>query len=361
MAVTTDTMTPRRTKRGRRIPTPATQATQESDALPILRNKRIMIIGGTGSLGQALLAYLHKHNEIAVFSRDEEKQWKTKNLYPSELVTCILGDVRDAGSVASALRYYRPELIINAAALKQIAICEYHPLESVKTNILGVQNLVEAVTRLGHVETVIGISTDKACQPVNVYGMSKAIQERLYVEANLHAEKTRFICVRYGNVLESRGSVIPLFRQQIAKGGPVTVTLPEMTRFLLSLRQSVKLILTAYRFGYPGDVWIPKVRSASIADLAAVLIGNRDIPVKQTGIRPGEKIHEVLVSEEEVFRTIEFKNHFVIEPILPELRRKHAHQREGEALPVTFQRYSSKDFVVDRQTLRAFLKRHKVV
>ena len=155
----------------------------------MLAGMRIMIIGGTGSLGQELLTHLHARNEVAVFSRDEEKQWKIKNQYPSDLVTCILGDIRDYESVYSALKSYQPDIVINAAALKQITACEYHPLQSVKTNILGVQHLVDAVNRLGQVKTVIGISTDKACQPVNVYGMSKAIQERIYVEANLHCQE----------------------------------------------------------------------------------------------------------------------------------------------------------------------------
>ena len=361
MALTRDPGTPQGHRRRPGKSDLAVDAQEAAVSDAALTDKRIMIIGGTGSLGQALLSVLHAHNEIIIFSRDEEKQWRTKNRYPSDLVTCIVGDIRDYDSIERALQTYQPEMIINAAALKQITTCEYHPLESVKTNILGVQNLVDAVNRLGLVDTVIGISTDKACQPVNVYGMSKAIQERIYVEANLHTDKTRFLCVRYGNVLESRGSVVPLFRQQIAKGGPVTITLPEMTRFLLSLRHSVTLILMAYRFGLPGDVWIPKVHAATIGDLADVLIDGRDVPVKQVGIRPGEKIHEVLVSEEEVFRTIEHNDHFVIEPILPEVSGRSTRGRQGKATPVLFQRYTSKDFVLTKDDLKAFLQAHDVI
>lgn len=326
-----------------------------------MRNKRILILGGTGSLGQELLRYLHRRNELAVFSRDEEKQWKIQHQFPLKQVKCIVGDIRDADSLAAALRDYRPQVVINAAALKQITTCEYHPVESVKTNILGVQNLVDAVIRVGKVETVVGVSTDKACQPVNVYGMCKAIQERLYVEANLHTDRTRFVCVRYGNVLESRGSVIPLFKEQIQRGGPVTITLPHMTRFLLSLRQSVKLIMLAHHYGEPGDIWIPKANSATVQAIADALIQGRPIPVKAIGIRPGEKVHETLVSEEEVFRTIEFKSQFVIEPTLPELRRRHAHGRNGEARPVQFQQYSSRDAVLSREETKAFLQRHGVL
>jgi UDP-glucose 4-epimerase len=250
---------------------------------------------------------------------------------------------------------------VNAAALKQITVCEYHPFQSVKTNILGVQYLVDAVNRLGGIETVIGISTDKACQPVNVYGMGKAIQERIYVEANLHGKGTRFLCVRYGNVLESRGSVIPLFKEQIQHGGPVSITLPHMTRFLLSLRQSVGLIMAAYRDGLPGDLWIPRVPSATVGDIAEVLIGGRPIPTASIGIRPGEKIHETLISEEEVFRTVECQGHFVIEPILPELQSGDRRRRDGTAKPVQFQRYSSVDFVLSKEALTDLFRTHGVI
>ena len=365
MAPAREAVTARRTLKAPAKPAPAPDAAvRPSEAQEIdraLSGKRLLIIGGTGSLGQELLAFLHETNEIAVFSRDEEKQWRIKNRYPAEQIRCIVGDIRDYDSVYGALRSYRPQVVINAAALKQITTCEYHPYQSVKTNVLGVQVLVDAVNRLGGVETVIGISTDKACQPVNVYGMSKAIQERIYVEANLHAHKTRFLCVRYGNVLESRGSVIPLFKEQIAKGGPVTITLPQMTRFLLSLRQSVRLILAAYRYGMPGDTWIPKVPGATVEDIARVLVDDRPVPITTIGLRPGEKIHETLVSEEEVFRTIDFKRHYVIEPVLPELRRQHTHQREDEAAPVRFQRYASNDRVLSREELQALFKANEVI
>ena len=340
---------------------PAAVGAGSADAHPFLRNKRLMILGGTGSLGQALLAYLQEHNEITVFSRDEEKQWRTKNRYPSERLKCIIGDIRDRDSLLSALQSRRPEVIINAAALKQITTCEYFPSQAIETNVVGVQRLVDAVNRTSGVEAVIGISTDKACQPVNVYGMSKAIQERIYIEANLHARGTRFLCVRYGNVLESRGSVIPLFKEQIAKGGPITITVPQMTRFLLSLRQSVELIMAAYCFGLPGDVWIPKVSSATVADIAQVLLQGRHVPITTIGIRPGEKIHETLVSEEEVFRTIEFQGYYVIEPVLPELRAQHVHQRHGAVSPVRFQRYASTDNVLSQEALREFLATQQVI
>ncbi len=324
-----------------------------------MNNKRILIIGGTGSLGNELISLLREDNELVIFSRDEEKQWQIQHRYPGAQLKFVVGDVRDGDSIYSALRFYKPDVVINASALKQITTCEYFPEQSVKTNILGAQNLVDAASRVGTIDTVIGISTDKACKPVNVYGMCKAIQERIYTEANLRSDKTRVLCVRYGNVLESRGSVIPLFKQQIARGGPVTITLPHMTRFLLSLGQSVRLIQTAYRLGLPGDVWIPKAIAARVDDLARVLVGGRNIPILTSGIRPGEKVHEILVSEEEIFRTVETQDHYVIEPILPELRGRA--KRPGTARAVPFQEDSSKDHVLAPEALREFLIAHKAL
>lgn len=327
--------------------------------MDVMKGKRILIVGGTGSLGIQLISTLYPDNELIIFSRDEEKQWRIQHRFKQAPIKFIVGDIRDYDSVYMALRYHKPNIVINASALKQITTCEYFPEQSVKTNILGVQNLVDVVSRVGTIEALIGVSTDKACKPVNVYGMCKAIQERVYTEANLRTDRTRVLCVRYGNVLESRGSVIPLFKQQIHHGGPVTITLPHMTRFLLSLEQSVNLIKMAYQYGLPGDVWIPKAVSARVDDIAKVLIAGRRIPIQEIGIRPGEKIHEILVSDEETFRTISYRDHYVVEPILPELRRRR--KRKSPAAPVTFQEYSSKDAVVSQEALRALLIRHKVL
>ena len=231
-----------------------------------------------------------------------------------------IGDVRDIHSVAEALRGV--DVVFNAAALKQVPSCEYFPFEAVSTNVIGPENIVRAIREQDlPVETVVGISTDKACKPVNVMGMTKALQERIFIKANLDCTKTRFICVRYGNVLASRGSVIPLFHEQIENGGPVTITTSDMTRFLLSLDQAVDTIFEAVKLGQPGETYIPRVPSAKVIDIADALIGDREIKTEITGIRPGEKIHEVLVSEEEAYRTIERGNYYVILPMLPELQR----------------------------------------
>jgi FlaA1/EpsC-like NDP-sugar epimerase len=271
--------------------------------------------------------------QITVFSRDEAKQHEMRLAYQhrtkatdeviyrnfESALRFQIGDVRDYAAVTTVLR--DADIVFNAAALKQVPTCEYFPYEAVLTNIMGAQNIVRAIRdhRL-QVESVVGISTDKATKPVNVMGMTKAIQERIFVRATLDCEGTRFVCARYGNVLASRGSVIPLFLDQIRKGGPVTITTVEMTRFLLSLDQAVETVLVALRDGGPGETYVPRVPSARVVDIASVLIGERDIETVVTGIRPGEKVHEILVSEEESHRAFERGDHYVIAPILPELQ-----------------------------------------
>jgi FlaA1/EpsC-like NDP-sugar epimerase len=313
-----------------------------SEGKEMLDNKRILITGGTGSLGQVLVRRLlaqemGKPRKIIVFSRDEAKQHFMRLEYLhkrastdeviyhnlDQILEFRIGDVRDFASIAGALQ--DADVVFNAAALKQVPTCEYFPHQAVQTNIQGPENIVRAIEQLRlPVETVVGVSTDKACKPVNVMGMTKAIQERIFIQANIRCPKTRFICVRYGNVLASRGSVIPLFHEQIRNGGPVTVTTTEMTRFLLSLDQAVDTIFAAVKTAKAGETYIPRVPSARVTDIAAALIGKRKIDVKITGIRPGEKTHEILVSEEERFRTVERGECYAILPILPELRPAEA-------------------------------------
>jgi FlaA1/EpsC-like NDP-sugar epimerase len=303
----------------------------------MLTNKSILITGGTGSLGKVLTRRLlsgemGKPKKIIIFSRDEAKQHEMRisylnNTSPTDeviynnfrqILEFRIGDVRDFHSVSAAIQGV--DIIFNAAALKQVPSCEYFPFEAVKTNIEGPENIVRVIRELKlPVNTVVGISTDKACKPVNVMGMTKAIQERIFIKANMDCPQTRFICVRYGNVLASRGSVIPLFHEQILSGGPVTITTSDMTRFLLSLDQAVDTIFAALINARRGETYIPRVPAARVTDIAQSLIGNRPIKTIITGIRPGEKIHEILVSEEEAHRTIERGSYYVIQPILPEL------------------------------------------
>jgi UDP-glucose 4-epimerase len=226
----------------------------------------------------------------------------------------------------------------------------------VQTNIGGPENIVRAIREHQFpVETVVGVSTDKACKPVNVMGMTKAIQERVFITANLDCPKTRFICVRYGNVLASRGSVIPLFHEQIRTGGPVTITTEDMTRFLLSLNQAVDTIFAAVKGAQRGETYIPRVPSARITDVAKALVGDRKIEIRITGIRPGEKVDEILVSEEEAHRTVDRGAYYAILPILPELRKAEQVQ---SALA---REYSSADDLLDPARIRELLARNRLL
>jgi FlaA1/EpsC-like NDP-sugar epimerase len=336
----------------------------------MLTDKTVLITGITGSLGKVLVRRLLSGEmgtpkKIIGLSRDEAKQHQMRVEYMKlkavtdeviyrnfeRLLELRIGDVRDYHSLASVLR--RADVVFNAAALKQVPTCEYFPYEAVQTNILGPENICRAIREQNlPVELVVGISTDKACKPVNVMGMTKAIQERVFISSNVDCPDTRFICLRYGNVLASRGSVIPFFLEQIRNGGPVTVTTQDMTRFLLSLNQAVDIIFEGVRHAKRGETYIPRVPSARVMDLAKVMIGDRDIETTITGIRPGEKIHEILVSEGEANRTYERGDYYVIEPILPELR-----EGENEAKPLGTE-YSSADNLVDLAGVEKLLEHH---
>ena len=339
----------------------------------MLTDKNIVVTGGTGSLGKVLVrrlltGELGRPRRITVFSRDEAKQHQMRLAYQhrrtatdeviyhnfEQLLQFRIGDVRDPHAVATVL--HGADIVFNAAALKQVPSCEYFPFEAVQTNIMGAENIVRAI-REHHlsVETVVGVSTDKACKPVNVMGMTKAVQERLFVCANLDYPDTRFICVRYGNVLASRGSVIPLFHEQIRHGGPVTITTAEMTRFLLSLEQAVDTIFAAVREAQRGETYIPRVPSARVVDIAEVLVGGRPIKTVITGIRPGEKVHEILVSEEEAHRAVARGSYYVIAPMLPELRPK------AEIANALQKEYSSADDLMSKSELAELLQKHELL
>jgi FlaA1/EpsC-like NDP-sugar epimerase len=339
----------------------------------MLNDKRVLVTGGTGSLGQVLVRRLLSGEvghpkKIIVFSRDEAKQHAMRMEYMQrrsatdeiiyrnfeQLLEFRIGDVRDFHSLSAVLR--DAEVVFNAAALKQVPTCEYYPFEAVQTNVGGPENIVRGIRehRLP-VQAVVGISTDKACKPVNVMGMTKAVQERVFIRGNMDCPDTRFICVRYGNVLASRGSVIPLFHEQLRNGGPVTITTPEMTRFLLSLDQAVDTIFAAMREAQRGETYIPRVLSAKIVDIATALIGDRPIEIAFTGVRPGEKVHEILVSEEERFRTVERGSYYVILPMLPELRGP------DEGIKPLEDEYSSAHHVMDLPTLKLLLRQQRLM
>lgn len=333
--------------------------------------KRILITGGTGSLGKSLIRRLlsfemGEPDSITVFSRDEGKQHQLRVNYQvgdtelrerfQKLVRFRIGDVRDTASLMPAVM--QSNVIVNAAALKQVPACEYDPAEAVKTNILGAMNIVGCIAEHNtNVETVVCISTDKAAKAVNVMGMTKAIQERIFLQAGMLCPDTRFVGVRYGNVLASRGSVIPLFHDLIRGGGPVTITDARMTRFLLCLDDSVDLIFGAVRDGNTGDLFVPRAPSARVVDIAEVLIGDKDIKTVETGIRPGEKLHEIMISEDEARRAFRRGAYFVIPSNLPEIHDTAS----AEGLDTLDAEYSSAENVIDQGELRSLLEKNNLL
>jgi UDP-glucose 4-epimerase len=340
----------------------------------IFEGKTILVTGGTGSLGKTLVhriltGELGVPRKVIVLSRDEAKQHEmrldylhrrvsTDDVIYSNFLNVLefrIGDVRAYDDVCSALR--QADIVVNAAALKQVPTCEYFPIQAIQTNCVGAYNIVRAIEENGYpVATVVGISTDKACKPVNAMGMSKAMQERIFVAANVLNPKTRFICVRYGNVLASRGSVIPVFHDQIRSGGPVTITHPGMTRFLLSLNQAVDTVFTALREARRGETYVPRAPAATVLNLAQALIGDRHIETRIVGVRPGEKMHEIMVSEEEIHHCSPRGDYLAIRPMLPELR-----QDDGTEANVLQKEFSSEDTVIDLPETVALLKRHRLL
>ena len=307
-----------------------------------LTNKRILVTGGTGSFGKMFIKEIlqYKPKEIIVFSRDENKQGTMRHEFESAGLRFILGDVRDFSSVKEAMRGV--DFVIHAAALKWITEVEYNVWEGIQTNVIGAQNIIRAA-RDENVEKVIALSTDKAVEPINAYGMAKALQERLITTANLYDNGTRtvFISTRYGNVLGSRGSVVPYFKSQIEAGKPLTVTDPNMTRFLLTLKESVELVLKAIEEGVGGEVFVRKMPGHTIGDLADVLLENKPLLKRNiiiTGIRPGEKIHELLVGGSESVRTVDFGDYYVI---LPQINIKAVEKKYKKMKRLTLFQYGS--------------------
>lgn len=340
----------------------------------IFDGKTLLVTGGTGSMGKTfvrrvLTGKLGTPKKVIVFSRDEAKQHEMRMSYLHRAVTTDevifrnfmnvlefrIGDVRSYADVCSAIK--SADIVINAAALKQVPTCEYFPIQALLTNCTGASNIVRAIEENDYpVKSVVGISTDKACKPVNVMGMTKSLQERIFISANILNPKTRFICVRYGNVLASRGSVIPLFHDQIRNGGPVTITVPDMTRFLLSLDQAVDTVFAALAGAKRGETYVPNAPAATVENIARALIGTRRIKMKVVGIRPGEKMHEIMVSDEEAYHCVKRGNYFAILPMLPELGLVDAKKR-----PALTKELSSADNVLDLKLTVNLLKKHRLM
>ena len=303
----------------------------------LLDGRTLLITGVTGSLGGAFLERIRSGSigrpaRIVGFSRDEAKQHELRRRgFEDELpLELRLGDIRDRDAITEATRGV--DWVLHSAALKQVPICERQPAEAIATNVGGAENLVRAVHTSGSVSRVVAISTDKACLPVSALGLTKALAERLFSTAHRPGSEAEFINLRPGNLLSSRGSVVPHFLEQIERGGPVTLTDPGMTRYFLSIDEAIDAVVDSFRWGSAGETVVPDAPSIRLGDLAAGLIGDRKIEVEVTGVRPGERIHEFLVSETEAPRTVRRAGRYVI---APEVAIEGAESRwPDEATPV---------------------------
>ncbi len=281
----------------------------------MFQNKTLMITGGTGSFGQTVLKRFLETDvrEIRIFSRDEKKQEEMRIALNNPKLKFYIGDVRDYNSLLPAMKGV--DYVFHAAALKQVPSCEFYPIEAVKTNVLGTENVLSAATA-SHVKRVVVLSTDKAVYPINAMGISKAMAEKLMVaKARTQLEnETVFCATRYGNVMASRGSVIPLFVNQLKEGKPLTVTDPNMTRFLMSLEESVDLVLYAFSHGKQGDLFVQKAPASTVADLAEAIkqIFKAQVPVRVIGTRHGEKLYESLISREEMAKAEDMGDYYRI-------------------------------------------------
>lgn len=328
----------------------------------VFKGKKILVTGGTGSFGRYIVEKLLSCNpeEIRIFSRDEKKQDDMRQEHNNKKgLRFIIGDVRDKSTVRKAMKNI--DIVFHAAALKQVPSCEYNVFEAVRTNIIGAQNVIDCALE-ENVEKVIAISTDKAVEPINAMGMTKAVQEKLIISANLYKEgrRTIFACVRYGNVLGSRGSVVSLFKELIRQGKPLPLTHPDMTRFILTLRQSIQLVFWATEHAVGGEIFVYKSPAHKVLDLAEVMLealNKSDCGIKEIGIRPGEKIHETLISPTESLRTIEKDEFFII---LPQIPIESIEKRYPNYTNTSLFRYSSDNATrLDKKEILRYLKDEK--
>lgn len=303
----------------------------------MFKDKVLMITGGTGSFGNAVLKHFLNSDlkEIRVFSRDEKKQEDMRIEYKNDKLNFIIGDVRDFDSINTAMRGV--DYVFQAAALKQVPSCEFYPMQAVRTNILGSENVLEAAAR-NNVKKVVVLSTDKAVYPINTMGMSKALMEKLAIskarDPRVQTNKGVICATRYGNVMCSRGSIIPLFIKQIKEGKPLTITEPNMTRFMMSLDESVSLVLFAFANAEPGDIFVQKAPAATIETLAIALkeLFNADSEIEIIGARHGEKMYETLCGKEEMSKSIDMGNFYRIPADMRDLNYTKYVQTDGPKL-----------------------------
>jgi len=299
----------------------------------MFNDKNILITGGTGSFGQKFVRTILRDYEpqrLIVYSRDELKQYEMQQEFNVPCMRYFIGDVRDQARLKQAMRGV--DFVIHAAALKQVPAAEYNPMECIKTNIHGAENVIAAAIE-NRVDKVIALSTDKAAAPINLYGATKLASDKLFVAANntVGKEKTRFAVVRYGNVVGSRGSVVPLFKKLASDGAEaIPITHPDMTRFWITLRKGIQVVVSAFQRMQGGEIFVPKIPSVRIVDLAKAYAPTT--PIEITKVRPGEKLHEVMILPDDSFHTYEFDDHFVIAPTISFFQKNLNYQinRQGE-------------------------------
>lgn len=327
--------------------------------MTFLKNKSVLITGGTGSFGKAFVSKVLKDGEISklvIFSRDELKQFEMAENINSSKVRFFLGDVRDYQRLLQATDGI--DVIVHAAAMKQIPAAEYNPMEAIKTNILGAENIVNAAIRNG-IQRVLALSTDKAANPANLYGATKLCSDRLMIAGNTLAGKsaTTFACVRYGNVLGSRGSVIPFFLEK-AKSGSIPITDERMTRFWLTIEQGVQFVLDSLERMHGGEIFVPKIPSFKVTDVARVVCPG--VPTHVIGIRPGEKLHEVMITEDDSYNTVESENYYAV--LSPALKASGVYKSKSTPVDDGF-RFASdnNNFWHTDETFLTTLKNHGIV
>lgn len=298
----------------------------------MFNNKSILITGGTGSFGRQFVATVlerYQPRRLVIFSRDELKQYEMQQQFDAPCMRYFIGDVRDSERLKQAMRGI--DYVVHAAALKQVPAAEYNPTECIRTNVHGAENVINAAIENG-VQKVIALSTDKAASPVNLYGATKLLSDKLFVAANniVGQHATRFAVVRYGNVAGSRGSVIPLFRRLLANGAKeLPITDARMTRFWITLPQGVEFVINGFARMNGGELFVPKIPSVRITDLAEAMAPG--LPVKLIGIRPGEKLHEMMISRDDSLHTLEFADHYVICPSIVFFNEQWDYSRNGLA------------------------------
>lgn len=338
----------------------------------MFKDKVLLISGGTGSFGNAVLRKFLSTDikEIRIFSRDELKQDNMRKLYNNIKLKFYIGDVRDKKSINDAMKGV--DYVFHAAALKQVPSCEFYPMQAVRTNIIGTENLLDSAINAG-VKKVIALSTDKAVYPINAMGITKAMMERVVVSKSRNTKNTMVACTRYGNVMASRGSVIPLFLNQIKKNKPITITDPNMTRFMMSLDDAVALVLFAFQNGKSGDIFVQKAPAATIQLVANSLkkvLGVPDHDIKIIGTRHGEKLYETLLTKEEMVKAVDMGEYYRIPADSRDLNYNQFFE-EGEEIITEAGDYHSHnthrldekeltDMLLNLQEIQKDLKEHKI-